>query len=55
MEELQEKRNLTYMFITHDLSVVRYISDDIAVMYLGSLVEKAPTEELFKGGSDLRL
>ena len=39
MEELQQKRNLTYMFITHDLSVVRYISDDIAVMYLGSLVE----------------
>ncbi len=47
MEELQRKRNLTYMFITHDLSVVRYISDDIAVMYLGSLVEKAPAEELF--------
>lgn len=47
MQELQEKRNLTYMFITHDLSVVRYISDEIAVMYLGSLVEKAPTEELF--------
>ena len=47
MEELQQKRNLTYMFITHDLSVVRYISDDIAVMYLGSLVEKAPAEELF--------
>ena len=47
MEELQDKRNLTYMFITHDLSVVRYISDEIAVMYLGSLVEKAPAEELF--------
>ena len=47
MEELQESRNLTYMFITHDLSVVRYISDEIAVMYLGSLVEKAPAEELF--------
>lgn len=47
MDELQKERNLTYMFITHDLSVVRYISDDIAVMYLGSLVEKAPAEELF--------
>jgi len=47
MEDLQVERNLTYMFITHDLSVVKYISDDIAVMYLGSLVEKAPAEELF--------
>lgn len=47
LKELQEKRNLTYMFITHDLSVVNYISDDIAVMYLGQVVEQAPTEELF--------
>ena len=47
MEDLQEERGLTYMFITHDLSVVRYISDEIAVMYLGQIVEKAPAEELF--------
>ncbi len=47
MNELQEKYHLTYIFITHDLSVVNYFSDDIAVMYLGRLVEKAPTEKLF--------
>lgn len=47
MEELQEKMGLTYIFITHDLSVVNYFSDDIAVMYLGKLVEKAPAKELF--------
>lgn len=46
--DLQEERGLTYMFITHDLSVVRYISDDICVMYLGQLVETAPSEKLFK-------
>ena len=38
---------LTYIFITHDLSVIYYFADDIAVMYLGQLVEKAPAEELF--------
>lgn len=47
MSELQEKLDLTYMFITHDLSVVNHFSDDIAVMYLGKLIEKAPSEELF--------
>lgn len=47
MNELQEKMGLTYMFITHDLSVVNHFSDDIAVMYLGKLIEKAPSEELF--------
>ena len=47
MDELQEKMGLTYMFITHDLSVVNHFSDDIAVMYLGKLIEKAPSEELF--------
>jgi peptide/nickel transport system ATP-binding protein len=46
--DLQEERGLTYMFITHDLSVVKHISDEIAVMYLGQCVEKAPSEELFK-------
>lgn len=44
---LKRDRNLTYMFITHDLSVVEYISDRIAVMYLGKVVELANTEELF--------
>ncbi len=48
MKQLQRERNLTYIFITHDLSVVRHFSDDIAVMYLGRMVEKAPAEELFK-------
>ena len=47
MNELQEKLGLTYIFITHDLSVVNHFADDIAVMYLGKLVEKAPTEDLF--------
>ena len=48
MKELQKKMGLTYMFITHDLSVVNHFSDDIAVMYLGKLIEKAPSEELFE-------
>lgn len=48
MMDLQEKMNLTYVFITHDLSVVKHISDDIAVMYLGQCVEKAPSEMLFE-------
>lgn len=47
LKELQQKLNLTYIFITHDLSVIYYFADDIAVMYLGQLVEKAPAEELF--------
>ena len=46
--DLQEEKNLTYMFVTHDLSVVKHISDEIMVMYLGRCVEKAPTNELFK-------
>lgn len=46
--DLQQDMGLTYMFITHDLSVVKHISDEIAVMYLGQCVELAPTEELFK-------
>ena len=44
---LQKEYRLTYMFITHDLSVVYHFSDDIAVMYLGKIVEKAPSEKLF--------
>ena len=47
MLDLQEERGLTYLFVTHDLSVVKYISDDIMVMYLGQMVEKAPADELF--------
>jgi oligopeptide/dipeptide ABC transporter ATP-binding protein len=48
MLDLQEQRNLTYMFVTHDLSVVKYISDDILVMYLGQVVEKASSDDLFR-------
>ena len=47
LQDLQEKQGLTYMFVTHDLSVVRHISDDICVMYLGQLVETSPAKELF--------
>ncbi len=47
MLDIQEQMQLTYIFITHDLSVVRYISNDIMVMYLGQMVEKAPSDELF--------
>ena len=47
LSDLKEQQNLTYLFITHDLSVVKYISDRIGVMYLGNMVELAPTEELF--------
>lgn len=46
--ELQRDRGLTYMFITHDMSVVKHISKEIAVMYLGQCVERAPSRELFK-------
>lgn len=46
--DLQEEMNLTYMFITHDLSVVKHISNEIAVMYLGQCVERADSKELFK-------
>lgn len=48
MKRLQSQLGLTYIFITHDLSVVNHFSDDIAVMYLGQLVEKAPAEKLFE-------
>lgn len=45
--DLQEKEGLTYLFITHDLNIVRYISDRIGVMYLGGLMEIGPAEEIF--------
>lgn len=46
--DLQEKLQLTYLIITHDLNVIRYISDRVAVMYLGRLVEYGPTEEVIR-------
>ena len=45
--DLQEKRSLSYLFISHDMSVVRYMADRVGVMYLGHLVEEAETDELF--------
>ena len=45
--DLQDEKQLTYMFVTHDLSVVKHISTNISVMYLGQLVETSPTDELF--------
>jgi peptide/nickel transport system ATP-binding protein len=48
LRELQAKRNLTYLFITHNLNVVQYISDEVAIMYLGRIVEYAPAKELFQ-------
>lgn len=47
LQELKEKEGLTYLFISHNLSVVRYISDRIGVMYLGNMVEVAPTDVIF--------
>ncbi|KTG09085.1 peptide ABC transporter ATP-binding protein [Haloprofundus marisrubri] len=48
MQELQDEFGLTYLFIAHDLSVIRHISDRVAVMYLGQMVELAETEELYE-------
>ena len=48
LQDLKEQQNLTYLFITHDLSVVKYISDRIGVMYLGNMVELAASQELFE-------
>ena len=47
MEELQEKLKLTYIFISHDLSVVEHICDRVAIMYLGQLMELGDTEQIF--------
>ena len=46
--DLRKTLGLTYIFISHDLSVVKHISDEVGVMYLGSLVEKAPKAEIYK-------
>lgn len=51
LQDLKDQNNLTYLFITHDLSVVKYISDRIGVMYLGVLVELASTEQIFDNPS----
>jgi oligopeptide/dipeptide ABC transporter ATP-binding protein len=48
LKKLQREKGLTYMFVTHDMSVVRHISDDICVMYLGQVVEKCSSKELFQ-------
>ena len=48
LEELQETRKLTYLFIAHDLSMVRYVSDEVGVMYLGQLVELAEADEIYR-------
>ncbi len=48
LQDLQRETGVTYLFITHDLSVVRHISDNIGVMYLGQLVETSPSRELFR-------
>ncbi len=47
LEELQDEFKLTYLFVAHDLSVVRHVSDRIAVMYLGKIMELSPSEELY--------
>ncbi len=47
LKDLKEQQNLTYLFITHDLSVVKYISDRIGVMYLGNIVELAQSQDIF--------
>lgn len=47
LKDLQAKRGLTYLFISHNLSVVRYLADTVAIMYLGKIVEQGPVEDLF--------
>ncbi len=47
LDELQDEFDLSYVFVAHDLSVVRHVSDRIAVMYLGKMMELSPAEELY--------
>lgn len=47
LQDLQKEKNLTYIFVTHDLSVVKHISDEILAMYVGCMVEKSPADDLF--------
>ena len=47
LQDLQEQKNLTYMFVTHDMSVVKHLADNICVMYLGQVVEMCPAKEVF--------
>ena len=47
MKKIQHEKNITYIFITHDLSVVNHFANDIAVMYLGKLIEKASSDDIF--------
>ena len=48
LKELQEEYHISYLFIAHDLNIVRHISDRVAVMYLGKIMELAPVEEMYK-------
>src|SRR5207245_11490062 len=49
LADLQQRRRLTYLFIAHDLAVVKHIADHVAVMYLGQIVERAPAPVLYAG------
>ena len=52
LRELQEKRQLTYLFISHDLSVVKFISDEVAVMKAGKIIESGKSDALYSNPKD---